>query len=398
MEPTPEAHRDLGMLALPSIGRVYTDTDRHPSSTVVLPDDDATAACVAYLMEVHARHRASTVRSYAFGLLRWFRFLAAVGVAWDRATPTDARDFVIWMRHTTKTGGAKNPSKRNPRVSRNAQTGKPYLGTQFRPATINHNETVVHEFYEFHRRSGAILLNPVLRGCPDERAGAHHNPLQARRGGRRAGSRQAAPRRLPRSMPDEAYDRFFEALRSDRDRALVAMYVSSGARPSEILGLRVGDVDAPRCLITVVRKGGLEQTIPVSTEAIAWLRRYEEDLGWGAPDEPLWVTRRGVARPLTYDALRAVFRRANEVHATNWTPHDLRHTAATRMLQGGTSPRVVQEILGHAHLHTLSGYTVPRLEEMVAAVRATSQPRPEPAFMYEESYDPSDLAVLFGGR
>jgi integrase len=385
---------------LPAVGRVYSDDSRHPSSVVTLPSDDATEACAAFLMDVHARHRPATVRSYAFGLLRWFRFLAAVDVPWHRASPTEVRDFVVWMRHATKTGGAKNPSKRNPRVSRNLQTGKPYLGTKFQPATINHNETVIHEFYEFHLRGERVLINPVLRGRPDEeRSGAHHNPLQERRRGRRKGSRQGMPRRLPRSMPDDAYDDFFRALRSDRDRALAAMYISSGARASEILNLNIGDVDAPNSLITVERKGGLIQTIPVSDEAITWLRLYEEVRGPGGPDDPLWVALRGPVRPVTYDSLRAIFRRANKVNGTNWTPHDLRHTAATRMLQSGTPPRVVQEVLGHAHLHTLTGYTVPRLDEMVAAVRATSQPRPEPVVaVFEESYDPADLAVIFGHR
>lgn len=196
-------------------------------------------------------------------------------------------------------------------------------------------------------------------------------------------------------MPDDAYDAFFEALVSDRDRALVAMYVSSGARPNEVLSLAVGDIDEPNALITVVRKGGSVQVLPVSAESIEWFCRYREMHPLGAPGDPLWTTLRAPLRPLTYDALRAMFRRANEVEGTNWTPHDLRHTAATRLLNAGTPHRVVQEILGHSSAQTLSVYTAPRLDEMVAAVRALSAPRRE-SVTFDPIYDPADLEVLFG--
>lgn len=320
-----------------------------------------------------------------------------MGVQWDRATPTDVRDFIVWMRHAKKTGGAKRPSTRDPRVRRNAKTGKRYLGALFQPATINHNETVVHEFHEHHRTSWRLILaNPVLRGRADDaRVGAHRNPLLPRQRGRRKGSRQGNPKRLPRSMPDDAYNAFFDALTSDRDRALVAMYVSSGARPIEILSMAVGDVDEANALITVVRKGGRIQVLAVSGESIEWFRRYREICPLGAPGEPLWVTLRAPVRALNYDALRALFRRANSAEGTNWTPHDLRRTFATRMLGSGAKPHVVQEILGHASLQTMSVYTAPRLDEMVAAVRALAAPRIE-RVTFEPSYDAAELAVLFG--
>lgn len=393
--------RRLGDLVLPRVGRVHTGgPDAIPSSALLLPDPLATRACTEFLLSVHSRHRPATVRSYAYALQRWFRFLSAVGTTWDQAVPADARDFIIWMKHAKKTGGAKRPTTRDPRQSRNAVTGKAYLDEAYRAGTINHNETVLHEFYEFHLRSSSLLMNPFMRNGPDSaRNNAHHNPLRQYSRQGRGGVRQREAKRLPRSMPDDAYDDFFAVMRSDRDRALVAIYSSSGARPSEVLGMNGEDISLPDGLITVERKGGVSvQTLPVSADAVTWFRLYQESVGVALTGEPLWVTLRGPRRRLTYDALRAMFSRANAALGTNWTPHDLRHTAATRMLQSGHAPRLVQEVLGHATLDTLAVYSVPRLEDMIAAVRSTAA-RSDPVLARPSAapaYDPSDMGILFG--
>ncbi|WP_431908709.1 tyrosine-type recombinase/integrase [Amycolatopsis thermoflava] len=97
----------------------------------------------------------------------------------------------------------------------------------------------------------------------------------------------------------------------------------------------------------------------------AWLRLYLDQVGELGPSDPIWWTLRRRRRsdgplrkqPLDYDALRAVFRRLNEVLGTNYTMHDLRHTYAVRMLRDhNLSVRDVQEILGHAHLSTTQTY------------------------------------------
>jgi integrase/recombinase XerD len=102
---------------------------------------------------------------------------------------------------------------------------------------------------------------------------------------------------------------------------------------------------------------------------------------------------------LTYDALRAVLRRANAALGTNWTMHDLRHTCALRMLRAhGVSVRDVQVILGHAHLSTTQIYLDEDDTEVIARVHRhlaerehpPTPPRPAPG------YDRADLAVLLG--
>jgi site-specific recombinase XerC len=141
--------------------------------------------------------------------------------------------------------------------------------------------------------------------------------------------------RIPRCIPDEMFNRVFAELGSHRDRALVALWVSTGARASELLGVCCGDVDPGQQLVTVIRKGTRAvQQLPASPDAFVWLRLYQSALDEAVPtarDDPLWWTRRRPFRPLTYHAARAMFGRAAGALSANWTLHDLRHTAAYRM-------------------------------------------------------------------
>jgi site-specific recombinase XerD len=91
--------------------------------------------------------------------------------------------------------------------------------------------------------------------------------------------RPKVPSRVPRSVPDEEFNEIFAKLPSHRDRALVAFYVSTGARASELLSATLAGVDPGRQLITVVRKGTRElQELPASTDAFVWLRLYQVEM------------------------------------------------------------------------------------------------------------------------
>jgi integrase len=106
---------------------------------------------------------------------------------------------------------------------------------------------------------------------------------------------------------------------------------------------------------------------------------------------------------LTYDALRAVLRRANDLLGTNWTMHDLRHTCALRMVRDeNLSLRDVQTVLGHANLATTQIYLQADDREVIDRVRRHLADRQAKADMPAlpttagPGYDPADLAVLFG--
>ena len=121
------------------------------------------------------------------------------------------------------------------------------------------------------------------------------------------------------------------------------------------------------------------QWLPASQDAFVWLRLYQEQ-AWkkGAPrgkTQPLWLTLRRPWRPLTYPAARAMFTRAQAVLGSNWTIHDLRHTAATRMSNDPDMTITdVQWVLGHAHLTTTQIYTMVTVHAL-REVWATAHPR-----------------------
>jgi site-specific recombinase XerD len=328
--------------------------------------------------------RGST-RSYALALLRWWRFLAAVGVDWRRASRVETRDFVLWMRC---------PTKRGP-------DGRAAM-TAYAPATINHNLAVLRSFYEDHMAAGdGPVINPVpeSRGRHGQRPNAHHNPMEPAERRRRAPLRQKTPMRVPRGIPDGLFDELFAAMGSDRDRALLAFYVSTGARASELLGVTVDRVDVGSQLVGVERKGsGRLQWLPASADAFVWLRLYQTAQARPEGEMALWLTRRAPHRPLTYPAMRRVLQRANDGLGRSWTLHQVRHTAAQRMIADpNMSLTDVQWVMGHAHLTTTEIYLQPRPDEVVGRVlehhrRRAETPPPPPS----SSYRPEVLRTLFG--
>ena len=132
-------------------------------------------------------------------------------------------------------------------------------------------DTVLRSFYGFHLGAGTgPVINPfpLDRSRRHGRAHAHHNPMEPYRNERSGLYRPKVPSRVPRSIPDGEFNEIFARLPSHRDRALVAFYVSTGARASELLSATVAGTDPGRQVITVVRKGTRElQELPASTDA-----------------------------------------------------------------------------------------------------------------------------------
>lgn len=291
-----------------------------------------------------------------------------------------------------------------PLGSVNLVTERLYPTRGYAARTINHQLTVLSEFYAF-----AIdvdlgpLMNPVPQrtGRGGARPNAHRNPMEPFLVSRRAKYRQKVPKQLPRSIPDHAVENLFAALRSDRDRALVAFYLSSGVRASELLGVRLDGIDAGRRTIQVISKGTRELAeVPASADAFAWLALYlMQAAQQGCLEDGLaWHTLRRPHRPLTYHAMRAVLIRANEALGTNYSLHDLRHTAAARMAADPAFTLVdVQSILRHASITTTLLYTRPRLEDLIAKVTEHhARPRPASDIQFGAGYDPAQVRELLG--
>ncbi|WP_067692937.1 tyrosine-type recombinase/integrase [Nocardia jejuensis] len=353
-----------------------------------------------------------SVRSYAYTLLRWWRWLLAVEVGWDMAAPAECRDLLLWMGFHAKTRTSPRTKSRSTMGTINPITRKRYLDDRYAARTIRHSNAVVRSFYEFWIEIGeGPLLNPVPLSRRGAQPNAHHNPLVPFRAGGRLRYSPKLPKQRPREIPDPQWQQLFAALRHSRDRALLSLTVSTAARSAEILGLRPVDLDWGEQLVRVTRKGsGASQWLPASAEAFVWLRIWIAELGMPMQaNHPLWQTIRrrdhgdGLRRqPLTYEALRKVLTRANEVLGTNWSMHDLRHTAALRMARDEhLSERDVQTILGHAHLSTTAeiylvqdeAETITRIRRHLAERADPARPLPVPA----PGYDDHDLSVLFGG-
>ncbi|TSD99818.1 site-specific integrase [Skermania sp. ID1734] len=325
-----------------------------------------------YLVEFAARgNRPSSVRSYAYDLLRWWRWLRLLDVPWERATSAAVRDYSLWLAAATKPGAVARTTSAATAGTVNPITRKAYLNDRYQPRTVRHALAVLREFYEYWAELGeGPVVNPVQR-VMRARPNAHHNPMDPFLREGRMRYNPPIPKRRPRTLSDEQWRDVFAALRSHRDRALLALTLSNGARASELLGLRGIDIDWGDQLIRVIRKGRrAEQWLPASAEAFVWLRLYLAQADPVGPNEPIWRTIRrrdrgaGLAeQSLTYDALRAVFRRVNSTLGTNWSMHDLRHTAALRMSRDpNLTLRDVQVILGvrgHGKVSTGGRFVVP---------------------------------------
>jgi integrase len=341
-----------------------------------------------------------TCRSYAFDLLRWYRVLWAVDVGWEQATEAEAAALVGWLRT------ARNPQRERRRDSNglagavNPKTGKPILNAGYASTTIAHNLSVVHGFYAFHLHFGrGPLSNPIPENRARRAALARVPPIERRWPHRRSRLRPKVPVRQPRAIPDPQWSELFSQLRCNRDRALLACYVSSGARASELLGLRLPDVDWQGGKLWVVSKGTrARQPVPVSPEALAYLAAYIDEAGLPRDGGALWRTRRGEQRPLSYWAARRILQRAIEPLGMNWTLHDARHTAAARMARDPNLTLVeVQTILRHAHITTTALYTVTGLDDLIDRLAEHYQRPVEPA-RWSAGYDPDDIAAVFGDQ
>ena len=190
-------------------------------------------------------------------------------------------------------------------------------------------------------------------------------------------------RSLPKALRYEQVDALLQACPIDgppamvRDRALLELLYGTGIRISEAVGLDVDDIDTVQGIVQVTGKGGKQRRLPVggyARDAVdAYLVRGRPALiAKGTPR--LFLNARGgpLSRQSAWQSLQAAVRRASlDVHVS---PHSLRHSYATHLLEGGADVRVVQELLGHASVTTTQIYTQVTVDTL-REVYATSHPR-----------------------
>jgi len=221
------------------------------------------------------------------------------------------------------------------------------LHKQNRRSTISRKLAALRTFFAYLVREGVLRINP--------------------------GELVATPRQekcLPRTLTvDEAFALMAQDGGGDllalRDRAIVETLYSCGLRVSELTGLNVGSVDLQQGLVRVLGKGRKERIVPVGRKAREALHAYLSARGTPAEGAALFLNHRGgrltprsVERNLKVQLLRAgILKEA--------TPHALRHSFATHLLDGGADLRAIQELLGHASLSTTQKYTQVSVDQLM---------------------------------
>jgi integrase/recombinase XerD len=199
-------------------------------------------------------------------------------------------------------------------------------------------------------------------------------------------------RRLPKAIAVEDVERLLEAAGADdtprarRDRALLEVLYGTGARISEAVGLDVDDVDLDAGMVRLFGKGSKDRMVPLGSFAKAALELYfvtaRPALAGGAPSTrpargsraAVFLNARGgrLSRQSAWTVLRTAATRAGLMAGIS--PHTLRHSFATHLLDGGADVRVVQELLGHASVTTTQIYTLVTVERL-REVYASAHPR-----------------------
>ncbi|MDE0730146.1 MAG: site-specific tyrosine recombinase XerD [Longimicrobiales bacterium] len=211
------------------------------------------------------------------------------------------------------------------------------------PSSIRRAQSAVRTFFRFLLAEGWLSIDPTER-------------LESPKIGTR----------LPEFLTKEETQRLLDAPNPQkslywRDRSILELLYASGVRVSELVGLLISGLDLDDSFITVFGKGGKERIVPVGVPALLTLRRYLSELrpkldqaeGRGH----VYLNARG--RPLTRESVWKLVRDSGRRADINKSvsPHTLRHTFATHLLEGGADLAAVQELLGHVDISSTQIYT-----------------------------------------
>jgi integrase/recombinase XerD len=280
----------------------------------------------------------NTVKAYRRDLHRYAAYLADRGI--DDAVRVETATVSAFVAHVS---GSTHDD------------GKPYRAT-----SVVRTLSGVRSFHRFLLREGDAASDPT-EGVV----------------------RPRLPRSLPRPLSIDDVERLLAAPKPTdpkglRDRAVLETMYGAGLRVSELVGLDVDDVDLEDGSVRVLGKGGKERDVPLgryAREAIeAYLSRARPAAATARTRSALFLNVRGgrLSRQACWNAIREHARVAGIDKRV--TPHSLRHSFATHLLDGGADVRVVQELLGHASIATTQVYTLVTREHL-REVYFTAHPR-----------------------
>jgi site-specific recombinase XerD len=290
-----------------------------------------------YLEFLQGRCRPNTVLAAAYDLKVFF---AVVAKSPAEVVAADVLGFITAQRTGRASIAAVQPV--------DEATASAGVST----STVARRVSIVSGFFAFLQARGDVAANPVPRGLPTRRERSRPGqgvPLTRR------------VRRLPRILTPAEVDALTAALRTHRDRAMVAAMVLGGLRRCEVLGLRLEDLrPAERRVFIADGKGGHQRLVPVSTRFFAAVAAYlDNERPPGSTTDRVFVVLKGPSRgnPLSAKGLDVVLtaarRRAGLVHGTC---HELRHTCLTRLREAGMALEAVQAQAGHASIESTRIY------------------------------------------
>jgi integrase/recombinase XerD len=310
------------------------------------PDDEALPPALAAVISDYLDHlavergtSANTLDSYARDLRRYGAYLASMGIA---GLAMVGEEQVTGFLAALREGGGRH---------------RPLA-----PSSAARALVVARGLHRFAFREGLVQAD----------AAADVHPPRA-------------PKRLPKALGLDEVLRLLEVFPADggprclRDRALLELLYSTGARISEAVGLDRDDVDAPARTVLLRGKGGKQRLVPVGRPALAALDAYLvrgrpalAARGRGVPAVFLNAQGARLSRQSAWAVLRDAAARSQIAAAVS--PHTLRHSFATHLLEGGADVRVVQELLGHASVTTTQVYTLVTVDNL-REIYATAHPR-----------------------
>jgi integrase/recombinase XerC len=219
-----------------------------------------------------------------------------------------------------------------------------------KPSSLARKLAAVRSFYRYLSRRGMVNDNPV---------DGMRTPKQ--------------PKLLPRVLTKDDADALMTfpaglTVWSLRDRALLETLYSTGARVGELVALDIGDVRELEGLVRLQGKGRKERIVPIGEMALDAIRRYRLSLplpSAGVPPRALFCNQRG-GRLTSRSVARVVNRYSSRLAGGAVSPHALRHSFATHLLDEGADLRSIQEMLGHASLRTTQRYTHVATDQLLA--------------------------------
>ena len=292
-----------------------------------------------YLRFTAARVRANTLAAQAYDLKVFFTL---VGKPPQQVTVTDVLGFIEAQRVPRRGGNVVR-----------LVDGEAGLAA----STIKRRLATLSSLFDYLFLRGICDRNPVPRSL-----GARHARPDGRgQGGRRGAPLVRAPRKLPRVLAPAEVTALTIALRTDRDRAMVALMVHGGLRRCEVLGLRFEHVHVgDRRVFVADGKGGHQRLVPVADVFFTALATYlSGERPQESVDDHVFVVLKGPTRgrPLTAAGLDEVLAgaraRAGLAHASC---HELRHTCFTRLREAGMALEAIQAQAGHASIETTRIY------------------------------------------